>query len=151
MAERWLPHPRYPGRYEVSIGGRVRGARRTLKRQFNRDGYPQHTLRDADGRTHIEPVARLVMETFEGLPPLGADGRPLEILHRNGQRSDCRRSNLRYGTKAENRADREEHKRTRAGRKRIERKREQRETDELDGTGFLSLIRPETVSPGAAS
>ena len=146
MTERWLPHPRYPGRYEVSDLGKVRGTRRTLKRQFNLDGYPQHTLRDADGRTHIEPVHRLVMETFAGACPPG-----MEILHRNGKRSDCRRRNLRYGTKPENRADREEHKRTRAGRKRVERKREQRETGELDGTGFLSLIPAETVSSEVAS
>ena len=143
MTERWLPHPRYPGRYEVSDAGRVRGTRRILKRQHNSQGYPQHTLCDADGRTHIEPVHRLVMETFAPLRPPGT-----EILHRNGKRDDCRRRNLRYGTKAENRADTERHKRTRAGRGKGEQKRKQRETDGLDGNTFPCLIPEETVSSG---
>jgi hypothetical protein len=144
-AERWLPHPRYPDRYEVSARGRVRSVR-VLAQQQNPDGYLQVTLRDADGRTHIEPVHRLVMETHAGPCPDG-----MEILHRNGRRDDPRRRNLRYGTKPENRADREEHKRTRAGRGKGEQKREQRETGELDGTRFLSLGKAETVSPEVPS
>lgn len=145
-AGRWLPHPRYPDRYEVSAEGQVRRVL-VLAQQQHPDGYPQVTLRDADGRTHIEAVHRLVMEAFEGQPPLDEDGRPMEVLHRNGKRGDCRRRNLRYGTKPENRADRERHRRGRAG----ERKKKQRETSELDGTRFLSDGKAETVSSEVAS
>ncbi len=144
-AERWLPVPDWEDAFEVSSLGRVRSVR-VLSLQRHPDGYPQVTLRRG-GRTQLAAVHRLVMLAFAGPPPLDEDGKPMEVLHRNGKPGDPGRRNLRYGTKPENRADRERHRRGRTGK----RKRKQGGTGELDGTGFLSDDPAVPVSRRAAS
>ena len=43
---------------------------------------------------------RLVCEAFHGPPPDG-----MEVLHRDGNKLNCREDNLRWGTRLENMAD----------------------------------------------
>jgi hypothetical protein len=119
--ETWRPVVGYEGRYEVSDLGRVRSLDRTVWR----DGpYRRHqvTYRGRvravhqqekgyvglclwkDGQTHSCRVHQLVLEAFVGPCPEG-----MEALHGNGVRHDNRRINLRWGTPAENAADRVRH------------------------------------------
>ena len=44
-----------------------------------------------------KPVHQIIMETFVGNAPIG-----MEVLHKNGDPTDNRLSNLRYGTRTEN-------------------------------------------------
>jgi hypothetical protein len=112
--EVWLPVPgwRY---YEVSDAGRVRSkdrlveykdgrkprlfSGRMLKPQKNR-GYLYVTLsgpNEADGRFAVH---QLVLLAFVGPCPVGH-----EVCHDNGNKADCRRSNLHYGTRLVNVAE----------------------------------------------
>ena len=113
MSETWLPVVGWEGFYEVSDMGNVRSVARVIQRstapQYVRErvlrapagthGYPRVNL-SRNGAPRQFLVHRLVLEAFVGLPPDG-----LEALHGNGVRSDCRLSNLRWGTSAENKAD----------------------------------------------
>lgn len=116
--EEWRPAPGWSA-YEVSSRGRVRSVDRVLadgrgaggkllKRFRNKHGYLFVTLSDGSRRQDVH-VARLVLFAFVGWPPAGT-----EACHRNGRRWDCRRANLYWGTKPENRADRERHRAERA-------------------------------------
>lgn len=104
--------PDWPG-YHVSDDGRVfstvRGVARELNRFDRRDrhgrptGYLSVTLsRDGFARTHY--VHQLVLSAWVGPRPEGA-----EVLHGDGHRSNNALSNLRYGSRRENAADRERH------------------------------------------
>jgi hypothetical protein len=106
VGESWRPIPGWP--YEASSRGRIRSAARAqvLKRTPDRDGYLHVTLSDGPTRRRYVHVARLVLEAFAGLPPAPL----LEACHRNGKRRDCRPRNLYWGTRAQNRADRERHR-----------------------------------------
>lgn len=113
-AERWLPVVGYEGLYEVSDHGRVRSldrvvrgradsARvvrgRVLTPRLREDGHLDVSLwRENVGRNG--KVHRLVMAAFEGPCPAG-----LEVLHGDGNGLHNERSNLRYGTRAENIGD----------------------------------------------
>lgn len=121
MPEQWAAVPGWPG-YEVSTRGRVRSVERELadgrtaggqplKTWRHPDGYRYVTLSDGRRRTDLH-VARLVLLAHVGEPP--ADD--MEACHGNGRRWDNRLANLRWGTPAENRADRERHRRERAAR-----------------------------------
>lgn len=57
-----------------------------------------------NGKCTDGPIHQLVIEAFLGPCPDG-----LEILHRNGDPTDNRLENLRYGTHAENMADMTKH------------------------------------------
>lgn len=110
----WLPIVDFDG-YEVSDDGRVRSldrwvpagpsgksARfvtgRVLKLRLRPPrGYPMVTLGHSDKRY----VHRLVLEAFVGPCPDG-----MECLHRNDDPTDNRLCNLRWGTRAQNLADR---------------------------------------------
>lgn len=112
--EEWRPVPGYPG-YEVSDLGRVRslprviGRRdgssmrirgRILRRSLHR-GYPLVNLALTGLQPKAHAVHRLVLLAFVGPLPEG-----LCTRHMNGVKTDCRLVNLRYGTHAENIADR---------------------------------------------
>lgn len=119
--EEWRPAPGWSA-YEVSSRGRVRSVDRVLadgrgaggkllKPSRDKDGYLYATLSDGSRRWRVH-VARLVLFAFAGWP----EEPGMEACHRNGRRWDCRRANLYWGTKPENRADRERHRARRAGR-----------------------------------
>jgi hypothetical protein len=116
--ERWLPIPGYEGFYEVSDLGRIRsidrvvptiasnptGPTRTLKGKIRattpRAGYPSVRL-SRDGVIRIVDVHVVVLTTFQGPPP--REG--MFCLHENDIRTDCRLSNLRWGTQRDNKLD----------------------------------------------
>lgn len=111
QAEIWKPIPGWEGYYEVSDRGHVRSALRVAIRG---NGAPQ-TIRPRvlkafstatlhlyvklyrDGEGAPAGVHRLVMAAFVGPCPDG-----MEVCHSNGDPSDNRLSNLRYGTRSDN-------------------------------------------------
>ena len=111
--EVWRSVPMLSGLYEVSSEGRVRslprvtasgtlGGRVLLPRP-ERNGYVRVTL-SVNGKPHRELLHRLVLRAFVGDCPQGH-----ECRHLNGTRSDCRLSNLAWGTARENGQDRIAH------------------------------------------
>lgn len=118
MTEIWKAHPRYEG-YEVSTLGRIRswrfakGRRREpwiMQGYVNRHGYREIHIRGCAHR-QLERVHTMVLETFRGPCPPGMEG-----LH--GPDPDTLNnelSNLRWGTKKENAADRDKCGRTARG------------------------------------
>jgi hypothetical protein len=120
IAEEWRPVNGYPG-YEVSNFGRVRSWRvggrwgtqnppvhfrrkpRILKTHCHKTGYFRVTLPTGHGYRH-HFVHELVLEVFIGPRPTGA-----QACHNDGSRTNNRSDNLRWGTPAENQADRGRH------------------------------------------
>lgn len=113
--------------YEVSNQGRVRSIDRTtidssgrvarlrgriLKQQISTPGYPTVTLRLNKKATSPREVHSLVMLAFVGPVPKGQ-----LVRHRDGTRTNCTLSNLRYGTPAQNMQDAIEHGTTTPGMK----------------------------------
>lgn len=115
--EHWMPIPHYGGFYEVSDLGRVRSVGRVVERKYsNGTKRFQHRngriLRTAPvGRGYLavslyrddiqkkRTVHQLVLLAFAGPP----DG--LITRHLNGDRTDNRLKNLKYGTGSENLSD----------------------------------------------
>lgn len=108
--EVWLPVRGYEGLYEVSNLGRVRshksGSPRILKGGPGTTPmrYLRVTLRDQANVQSVRYIHTMVLEAFVGPRPTG-----LLALHRDGSVANCRLSNLRWGTAAENSADRVRH------------------------------------------
>lgn len=112
MKERWRPVHGYSGLYEVSDQGRVRRLpRRGLDDRLLRGkmlsvkgtgpgGRPRVCLYK-NGRRTWYLVYRLVLEAFVGPCPRGMESRH----YRNPSVTDCRLSNLRWGTHRENVSD----------------------------------------------
>lgn len=113
--EEWRPVLGYEGRYEVSSLGRVRSLDRIATRR-NGSSYRVRGIIRSQYRTrtgHLivgltsdrgrrtEKVHRLVCIAFHGLPEEGQ-----EVCHGNDNPEDNRASNLRWGTRSENRIDR---------------------------------------------
>ncbi len=111
MQEVWLPVVGFEGLYDVSSWGRVKSlarkdadggrriAERILKPAPNKGGYllvALHKNKKQYGRL----VHRLVAEAFIGPRPTG-----LQVCHGIGGKADNSLANLRYGTAAENAAD----------------------------------------------
>lgn len=98
--EEWKPIVGFPA-YEVSNLGRVISRHRRIPRQLaatpNDKGYPMVTLARGDGFRRNRPVHQLVAEAFLGERPDG-----LDIRHVNGDKTDNRDINLRYGTRRDN-------------------------------------------------
>ena len=112
MQELWLPVVGYEGLYEVSDQGRVRSLERTAKVKgghrtvpprtlalARRGGYRMATL-SRDGKQSCASVHRLVAAAFLGPCPLG-----MIVLHGELGSANNSLANLRYGTQAENMAD----------------------------------------------
>lgn len=108
--ERWLPVPNYEGIYEVSSLGRIRSLDRidslgralygrVLKQRADRDGYLQ--IHAGGSPRRVLRVHRLVLLAFVGPPPADAT----EALHGDGNPSNNRLTNLRWGTSSENKID----------------------------------------------
>ena len=145
MPEVWRPVPGWP--YEASSRGQVRSLARGVplkRRRRRRDGYLFVDLSDR-GRRRQAHVAALVLEAFTGPRPPGA-----EACHRNGRRGDCRRANLYWGSKPQNRQERERHRRERAARRAdadVVTEVNGRETGEIGKTACCLLETGTGVSP----
>jgi len=112
--ETWLPVPHWEELYEVSDHGRVRSLPRIVAYIDGRvRAFPGRILspgvRDKghlfvnlhrDNRPTISPVHRLVLAAFVGPPFEGAEG-----LHWDDNPANNRLSNLRWGTRSDNRFD----------------------------------------------
>ena len=113
--EIWKDIPGYEGRYQASTDGRIRSVDRLVRGKCHYTG--KDFYRRMKGRIlrpgqfckngHVSvvlghgavgsPVHQLIMLTFVGPVPDG-----MEVLHINGDPTDNRLSNLRYGTRTEN-------------------------------------------------
>ena len=99
--------PGYEGLYEVSDQGRVRSFARYKSGRILRPGrMPQGHMSVALGRGNSQCVHKLVLLTFVGPAP---DRH--ECCHNNGDPSDNRLENLRWGTRSENNIDAVQHQR----------------------------------------
>ena len=113
--EVWKDIPGYEGEYQASTLGRIKSLARKIQGRNWSTGKPFfHTIPERilkPGRfcktghlsvilrrkTNGKPVHQLVMRTFVGEPP-----EDMEVLHKNGDPTDNRLSNLRYGTRTDN-------------------------------------------------
>jgi hypothetical protein len=105
--ETWRPAVGYEGRYEVSDIGRVRHSERKvpLAGQPDTGGYPRVGLRANKGDPlKMAAIHLLVLTTFVGPCPPG-----WQCRHLDGNRRNARLSNLKWGTPAENLADKRRH------------------------------------------
>lgn len=114
-AEVWKDIPGYEGEYQASDQGRIKSLKRkALSRNWcTRQPYyrtvPERILKPGryckNGHVSVilrrgtngRSVHQLVMKTFIGEAPEG-----MEVLHINGQPTDNRLSNLRYGSRRDN-------------------------------------------------
>jgi hypothetical protein len=100
--EVWLPVLGYEGTYEASNLGAIRrvGKKALVQVPASEDGYLIVSLsRLGFVRTHRVHV--LVLSAFSGRPPF-ADA---EAAHNDGDKRNCRLTNLRWSTSLENAAD----------------------------------------------
>lgn len=117
MEEVWRDCPGWGGFYEVSSHGRVRSKRRPVQTPLGvstRGGRLLRQIAHSTGYLCVnltgggvrkqELIHRLVLLAFRGQPP---DGH--QACHKNGIRSDCRLSNLRWDTVSGNHADKQKH------------------------------------------
>jgi hypothetical protein len=117
--EEWRWVLGYEGKYEVSSLGRVKAVSREwqqkaksgklykyskAERMLRPGKMPGGHLSVSLGRKNSRTVHSLVMQAFVGFPPAN-----MEILHINGDPSDNRLDNLRYGTRSENILDAVKH------------------------------------------
>jgi hypothetical protein len=119
----WKPIPGYENAYEASTEGRIRSLERivtytrrdgrrverkhpskVLRPGLNSSGYEIVTLCDTANRHHTRTVHLLILETFVGPKQPGQQCRHLDGSIRNNALS-----NLRWGTSAENMADKIAH------------------------------------------
>lgn len=100
--------------YEIRSDGSIwshtswRGTEaRPMRQDPNRSGYLRVRLIEGGfgGKRHSLPVHQLICEAFHGPKPTPQH----ETRHLNGNRMDNRAENLRWGTRAENAADRKAH------------------------------------------
>ena len=106
--EQWRPVVGYEGFYEVSDAGHVRSLQRlgrsarngVITPQPNQKGYLRVRLSRPETTPRSVVIQRLVLTAFVGPRP-SADH---ECNHKNGRKSDNRRSNLEWVTPKENNA-----------------------------------------------
>jgi len=95
-------------RYEISEDGAIRGNTRnglTYRKWDTSERYPRVSLCLPNGTVIYRRVHILVLEAFVGPRPKGMVAR-----HIDDDPLNCRRSNLRWGTRAENTEDRHKNK-----------------------------------------
>lgn len=112
--EHWKPIPGWEGYYEASDHGRIRSVDRVVLRSDGREnrlrgkllsqsqrrsGHFSVTMHKSCHTTQF--VHRMVAAAFIGPCPDG-----MEVCHNNGDPSDNRLTNLRYGTRSDNIRDR---------------------------------------------
>lgn len=119
--EVWKDIPGYEGRYQASSFGRIKSLpNRTRKSELIlkpslhvRGGYPvvNLTSRGINGwKQRLHPVHELVLVSFHGERPDGCEG-----CHGDGDPTNNRAANLRWGTPGENQQDRVIHGTTNHG------------------------------------
>lgn len=111
----WFDIPGFVGVYQITKCARIRSLDkvvncahgstrvypgRELRPNVRSDGYMSVNLTDASGKQRKWYLHRLVLVTFCGDPPEGYEG-----CHNNGNPSDNRLSNLRWGTSSDNSYD----------------------------------------------
>ena len=111
----WFDIPGYEGVYQITKCARVRSLDKVVRcgygstrvfpgremRPYVRpDGYMSLHLADSNGENRRWYLHRLVLLTFRGEAPEGYEG-----CHNNGDPSDNRLSNLRWGTSSDNKND----------------------------------------------
>lgn len=108
----WRTIPGHPA-YEIAEDGTIRravagrykrgayGPGRLLRHTVGKHGYPIVNLRDPDGRQRTHLVHRLVALAFLGPPPFEGAW----VAHRDDEKTNPHRRNLRWATPAENHAD----------------------------------------------
>lgn len=138
--EEWRDVPGWEGTYEVSDLGRVRSVDRVAVDGRQIGGAPVPTRRASNGyllltlgsgtRQQTRQLHRLVMLAFK---PGGARRYP-QVRHRNGDKTDCRLSNLRWGTQAMNEQDKAEN-RNRGNRRGNRGRNEKGNREEIEGEG----------------
>lgn len=107
MKEIWKDVPGYEGLYQASTLGRIRSFKRFKGRDYSR---VMKTTHNKNGKVWYDVVAflkdgistkftvhQLIWNMFMGPIPDG-----LELNHKNGNKSDCRLTNLELMTHAEN-------------------------------------------------
>lgn len=100
MPEEWRVLPDANGKYQVSSLGRVRGVKgEILSTPVGKQGYRRVTVLRVRRYLH-----HCIALAFLGPRPPGA-----HIRHLNGDKADCRVSNLAYGTPRQNAADKLRH------------------------------------------
>lgn len=108
----WRPIPGFPI-YEASDEGQIRRARVLRMGPQNRNplsparhhrGYLQVTLTREDGKRVSVHVQRLIAAAFHGAPEAGAQAR-----HLDGNPTNNRAENLKWGTASENTRDQVRH------------------------------------------
>lgn len=119
MLEEWRDMTGYERYYLISDQGRVKSKNRTtitshgvsrrvvgrlLQGSKDADGRVRISLISENGRTY-KLLSREVLRTFKGKPP---EGKPYS-LHGNGDPSDNRLENLRWGSPQENADDKARH------------------------------------------
>ncbi len=106
--ETWKPVVGWEGIYEVSDLGRVRSLKRQppkiMTGQPHENGYVRYTLTGSGLKTTTRKAHRLVLEAFVGPRPDG-----MMCRHLDGDPSNNRLDNLRWGTPRENEADKVAH------------------------------------------
>jgi hypothetical protein len=108
--EAWKPIVGFEGRYEVSNFGSVRilvplprsrlKPKQLITQHTTPKGYHRVSLSQETGRQAARTVHRLVLESFVGLRPPG-----MMCCHRDGDPHNNHHFNLRWGTQADNEAD----------------------------------------------
>src|SRR5262245_30696055 len=97
--EEWRSIPGYPG-YEASSDGHIRRWATTtwrVLRQYTVHGYRKVSVK-VSGKHKNVPVHRLVALTYYGQPGRGQT----LVRHLNGDPTDNRAANLKWGTHVEN-------------------------------------------------
>lgn len=126
--EVWADIPGYVGFYQASTRGAIRSLIRLLPSAVEAGmRKPKQVLRpgtDGNGRLHVAlcregrvkhfQVHRLVLEAFVGPCPDG-----LESLHGDGDHTNNRLGNLRWGTRVQNREEQRRHGRPFGGPKKL--------------------------------
>lgn len=95
----WRDVPGYEGYYQASDDGQIRSVSRVLRPGNGAQGTP-FVILSKNGVHANRKVAHLVMEAFVGPRPEG-----LCVLHWDDVKTNNHLSNLRYGTRSENKHD----------------------------------------------
>lgn len=111
---KWLPVPDFEDLYEVSSEGQIRRVTKSsnnrypaghiLKANPNPNGYLLVCL-SRDGKNKWMYLHSLVCTAFHGPRP----SPKMQCCHENGDRLDCRESNLRWDTRKANELDKIKH------------------------------------------